>query len=529
MVVHTENTQTELALFIFGQHKLYELISVTMYKQHDQQSYILFEQQQRKMSFMKSIQKKIFGKAKEVKSPATASTNSGSSSFNFSFESVIFFYQRLSIRNVGPIEKGHNKHRFVIKARLGRVVAALYGRIQQLHLLVQRQGFVPNPLADFIKKAEEKVEQSQKQEVECELLKNHNEKLQEQHRQMVEENDTTITLNNELKAKISELTKELNGLKEKLEEVDTLKQSLTASQKTIDHLRDTIKKKDKIIIEYDDKFEQLEEQMQNAIGERRTTQSKASTLDLQLGKLQREIEELRKENESLLLSKEKEASIIAQERLDNKKAFGVLEKNIAHLSKEKAELEQQLNGEKPKIERSKKYSSREVQTVCDLKRPEDFSIKEKLVQREDESIKVQKYAASLKEELDQTVEKLSITGQKMTELKRYLESKEAECESTKTEIANLKAENAELKKRREAAATEINKLTLQLVKRNSRLGGESTPNNIKHKDGTKVVRHLSEAVFDSTNKSVGNQYERFQGRKGQDCGTGTLIKSKERP
>ena len=348
----------------------------------------------------------------------------------------------------------------------------------------------PVATIDFLKKAEEKMEQSRKQEVEYELLKTHNEKLQEQHKQMVEENDTTISLNNELKDKLETLRKEMESDNPKFSEIESLKNTIAVNQKITDQLKAEIKKKDKLIAEYDEKFEMLEEQMQNAVGETRSSQTKASSLDSLIAKLQKEIDDLSKENEALLLSKEKEATAIAQERLDHKKNIGVLEKSITHLNREKTELEHKLATEKPKMDRgAKKAVSKETQTDP-IKKSDESELKSKVGQREDEIGKLQKYASSLKGELGQTSDKAAAANLRLEEIHKAFADKEEECKALNESIKSLKAENTDLQKRREAAATEINKLTLQLVRRNSKPGRSETPD-----PHSKVGRHLSEAVI----------------------------------
>ncbi len=354
---------------------------------------------------------------------------------------------------------------------------------------------------EYLKKAEERVEDARKLETEHELLRVHNEKLQDQQRQMVEENDAIINVSNGLKGRVAELEKEL----------DSLKQSSIQQEKFVEQLKTDLKKKGKIILEYDEKFEQLEERMQDAAGRQRNTQTKASTMDEQLSKLQKEMDSLRKENESLLLAKEKEASATSQERLELRKAIDILEKNLSHLSKEKAELEHRASAERFRPDRiPRKFLHKEVQTdrshhvvvpSVDSKTPR--ALQQPRTAATEDPASVQKYAEALKGELEAVRAKFAAGNAKIEELERKLSERGKQEGTVQDEFRRIQSENVDLKKRREAATQEINKLTQQLIRRGSRLG-EGTPSSAmakEVKDG-KVIRHMSEAVI-STRDSKG--------------------------
>ncbi len=323
-----------------------------------------------------------------------------------------------------------------------------------------------------------------------------------------------INSNNSLKTRVADLEKDLADLHTK--ETDTAKS--TDQSKLLEQLRNDIKKKDKIICEYDEKFEQLEEKMQNAVGKQRTSQSKASTLDEQLGKLQREIETLRKDNGELLLARDREASSASQERLELRKALAVAEKTMTHLTKEKLEIERRLAMDKSRPDRAAAKRAggvhEEVQTE-----PMHADKAEGLQRMEvqearcagdgKEAEKLLKYVDALKDELKTVSEKLAIAEKRVEELGKALEEKEKNGSILQGELRKQQAENADLRKRREAATHEINKLTQQLLKRGPRLGG-STPNNnnasigatMEMKDG-KVIRHMSEAVISTKDAGKG--------------------------
>lgn len=314
---------------------------------------------------------------------------------------------------------------------------------------------------EFIRNGEEAMERCQKQEIEYEALK--------EQCLMIQDGQTSEEGRKFQEKKIRELQNE----------VVNLKQIVSNSKKTIGQLEENIKQKDKIMIEYDERFDLMEERTQDVKG----------MSEVHLLKLQKEIEALRKENEELLLNKQKEANALMQERINNKKSLMILEKNIDCLFNEKAILENKLKNERMEIEKtSRRCISREVQTD-NIKINEGNSTQ--LIRREQEIDNIQRYANSLKNDRDQAIEKLANANKKIEELKITLDERIIEVKKLQSENNLLKFENMDMKKRREAAITEIKKLNQQLKKK----GGEDTGFRQKKRVDPKIPRHISEAVI----------------------------------
>jgi len=305
------------------------------------------------------------------------------------------------------------------------------------------------------------MERCQKQEIEYEALKD---------QYLIMQNNQT---NEERKAFQEERIRELES------EVIDLRQVISNSKKTVGQLEESIRQKDKIMMEYDERFDLMEEKTQGAKG----------VSELHLLRLQKDIEALRKENQELLLNKQKEANALMQERVNNKKSLMVLEKNITCLLNEKATLENKL---KMKMERgSKRCISREVQTDS-IRISESNFIQP--VKREQEVDNIQKYANSLKNDRDQALEKLVNTNKKVEELKVVLEERVMEVKKLQSENNLLKFENIDMKKRREAATAEIKKLNLQLKKKGVISEEDKADYRQKKRANQNIPRHISEAV-----------------------------------
>eukprot|EP00826_Nyctotherus_ovalis_P009730 TRINITY_DN12571_c0_g3_i1.p2 TRINITY_DN12571_c0_g3~~TRINITY_DN12571_c0_g3_i1.p2 ORF type:complete len:381 (+),score=90.86 TRINITY_DN12571_c0_g3_i1:223-1365(+) len=323
---------------------------------------------------------------------------------------------------------------------------------------------------EFIRNGEEAMERCQKQDTEYETLRDQYTTFKTQATHEREQDKETLALQS---AKLADLQAD----------TDRLMHSLCESRKTLTALEEAIRQKDKIIAEYGERFDLLEEQAQSAAGE----SAKASSVRL-VG-LQKEIEGLRRENEELQLNRQKEANTLAQERLNSKKSLMILEKNVSCLMNEKTLLENKL---KMKIDRSnRRCASKEVQTDnIKYKTIEDNST---ITKRDQEIDHIQKYANSLKNDRDQALDKLSSANKKVEELASLLSERTAEVQRLQKETNMLKFENIDLKRRREAAAAEIKKLSLQAKRRE---GAEEDKTGFRQKKRTdpKIPRHISEAV-----------------------------------
>ena len=354
---------------------------------------------------------------------------------------------------------------------------------------------------EFIKEAEDKMVSIHNQEQEHEGLKTEYGKVEDEHKELVNEYGRLKLDNEDHLKKIIELESEVKELNGKLGEIDKLKQVIETDKKMMDELNESLKKREKIIVEYDEKFEQMEEQTQHAIGENKTTQSKATTLDTHLISLQKTIDELQKQNEEILITKEKAVNDLIQEKIDNKKQLSSLEKKIEYLNKERVEIEKKLVIDKPKLKRgSRKYTTAETQTeieenqsVTVIKTTEDVKMKERLNKKEWEIARMEKCIASLKEELDNVTNKFMEANSNSIELKQALDKAVADIKVAEVEIGKLKLENDNLKKRREIAMAEMAKLNAQLSKRGTRV--EGIGKSVKQLgNNSRDIRHASEAV-----------------------------------
>jgi len=326
---------------------------------------------------------------------------------------------------------------------------------------------------EYIKEAENIRKEFHNQERENETLKQYSDQLEETKREVITEYEKLVSENIQLRAEIEELRKNQS-------DTFVLKGIIESNKRIMDELNEGLRNREKVIKEYDEKFELLEEQTQNAIGESSVTQYKASTLDFHIVTLQHKIDELQKQNEEISLEKEREISSIIQERIESKKITSALEKKIEYLNREKGELEKRLMIEVPRIKRgTKKLSSIEVQTeaISSTQSNEDTNIKRRLEQKEEDLTRMEKCVASLKCELDKVTEKLANTNKNIEDLHHALETNKIELKVSKEQIDTLNKENMELKKKKETALEEIKNLSMRLERR--RMGGsvESSPIN----------------------------------------------------
>eukprot|EP00826_Nyctotherus_ovalis_P045378 TRINITY_DN5025_c0_g5_i1.p2 TRINITY_DN5025_c0_g5~~TRINITY_DN5025_c0_g5_i1.p2 ORF type:complete len:234 (+),score=105.81 TRINITY_DN5025_c0_g5_i1:554-1255(+) len=208
--------------------------------------------------------------------------------------------------------------------------------------------------------------------------------------------------------------------------------------------------------EYDKRFEEMEEEVQTATGEAQTTRVNTNSRILEL---QKEIEMLHKEEETLALAKQKEKSAITQERVEYRKTIKILEKNIEALSKDKAALEHKLADLKSR-NKGKLVSmvDRETQTAADEDR------KSLIGQRRNEFSSLQSYSDSLKSEVGLVTDRLKAVSARLEQSEQDLQKKGLELELARGENEKLVVENKDLKIRRVKAMAEINKLNKLVTK-----------------------------------------------------------------
>jgi chromosome segregation ATPase len=253
-----------------------------------------------------------------------------------------------------------------------------------------------------------------------------------------------------------------NNLQNILKENSDLKEALSKYKDNIVQLNSTIRKKEKIVGDYEERFEKMEEEIQTVLERVNPT--------LDTTQLQIDIKNLREEKELIQISKEKHINDLIQLNIDNKKRITILENNIKTLIKEKNEIEVKLNNKKLSV-KFKQWANQETQT-------------EGLTQSEE---KEHEYASLINEELNKLREKYASTNKELKVVKEVVEERDKELKEAKKEIERLRVENADLKVRRETAMEEIKRLNVNLLKLNCQPTDFSSACK-------KKVRYSSEAV-----------------------------------
>jgi len=256
-----------------------------------------------------------------------------------------------------------------------------------------------------------------------------------------------------------------NNLQNILKDNSDLKEALNKYKGNIIQLNNEIRKKKKIINDYEEKFEKMEEEMQSALEKKTTAQVESGIIQLQM-----DIKNLREEKELVQISKEKHVNDLIQLNLDNKKRINILENNIKILIKEKNELETKMSNRRLSV-KFKQWANQETQTEY----IED---------------NVHEYNNLINEELDKLREKYTSASKELRVVKQIKEEREKELKEMKEEIEKLKIENVDLKIRREAAMEEIKRLNVNLLKLNC----HSSDSSSACKKSQGKVRYSSEAV-----------------------------------
>lgn len=424
------------------------------------------------MDFMKSVKKKIFKKGKKDKLHQTAFA--GFPSPAFTFEAAGFFISpRKRSRWTWPVRTDCLSLSCWSFCRSAcRSTAAMWRRLKVLVCL----------MLEYIKEAENAQKEFHNKERDQEGLKRSNEGAKGDEKGGEGE-----------KLKIAKLEAELEELRRNKEEVEGLRERVESDRRMMAELNESLRNRERIIKEYDEKFDLMEEQTQSAIGENSVSKYKASTLDFHVVTLQQKIDELQKLNEEISLTKEREINSIMQERIENKKVVGSLERRIAVLSKEKSELEKRLTADLPKVRRmAKKAVSAEVQTDVRPVTRTGEEAKERLAQREEDLARMEKCVASLKCELDKVTLRSIHANKDIERLRELLDARESELDTARQRAETLGRENAELRKKKERALGEIRDLRRKLEKR--RVAGSAEASPAGPLKNAKDARYASEAV-----------------------------------
>ncbi len=314
------------------------------------------------------------------------------------------------------------------------------------------------------KSSGEKLEAAKKSEEELKTLRPYVEKLQSQLKELTEENSKTIDENNHTKERLADLQKQLE-----------------------EGAGSEVAKKDEIIANYEARFEALEEQSQKAVQSVRQAEEKVARLEGALQKQQREMEEVRKENERLALDRAGDANAFTQERLQFRKAVTVSEKTIVHLTKAKQELEERIRKETAAAAAEKPCRVPSAEDEAQTDPFEDHTEtmerqKALLLQKEEELHTANNYSSTLIVELKSMKERISQMQARSEEQEKTLRENAAALERAAEESRTLSEENTDLRRRRESAAAEIARLSQQAVRS-------------KGKPQYDAGRHLSDAVL----------------------------------
>eukprot|EP00826_Nyctotherus_ovalis_P052581 TRINITY_DN6696_c0_g1_i12.p2 TRINITY_DN6696_c0_g1~~TRINITY_DN6696_c0_g1_i12.p2 ORF type:complete len:395 (-),score=96.09 TRINITY_DN6696_c0_g1_i12:153-1337(-) len=233
-----------------------------------------------------------------------------------------------------------------------------------------------------------------------------------------------------------------------------------ANKALIAQLKADLKKKDLLMAEYEEKFENLEEQLQNTEKEKASLKSKLEILLLEAG---REASEFRRKNEGLLIQREKEMMRVEQDKTELKKNIEILKTSIDSLNKEKIKLQSKL--ESSNTTQLTKLFHTQVQTDPEVKCTVDIAKELRDLEFDGKKAKsgaIKKHALS--NEWHQTITKLNSANNNVIELKQELATKQEELKSMKAKLRLLQIENDELKKRRELSIEEVKRLQSRLTR-----------------------------------------------------------------
>ena len=265
-----------------------------------------------------------------------------------------------------------------------------------------------------------------------------------------------------------------------------LKEKYTKQEKLINGLKESLK--DEIISDYDDKYDKLEEDIQKAKLSQKAAKSKTATIDSKISNAFAELTTLRKENEALVLAREKEPTANMQERVELIKTISALEMQLGCLMKEKKVREEKVVPKKivihqpnssPSMSKICKTADNAVQTESLLPAPEtkEPALSLKLLQQEERIGKLLEYQSALTREVEHLTAKLSVSNKENEALSHRILEKEIIISQCELKFSTTREEETELRKKLEKAMAEIARLEQKKTK------------------CQRVVRSLSESVI----------------------------------
>eukprot|EP00826_Nyctotherus_ovalis_P005498 TRINITY_DN11244_c0_g1_i8.p1 TRINITY_DN11244_c0_g1~~TRINITY_DN11244_c0_g1_i8.p1 ORF type:complete len:373 (+),score=97.30 TRINITY_DN11244_c0_g1_i8:479-1597(+) len=207
-------------------------------------------------------------------------------------------------------------------------------------------------------------------------------------------------------------------------------------------------------MEYDNKLEEMEEELQKIINEKLTLKFQ---LESKLTEAQKSICQLIKKNEALLMWKQKEMLVMSQKKIEWKKDVDIIKRSVSCLNKDKSELRYKLEQKTARVE-LKKCSHQGVQAKDNEARVRE-SLELEVSKLKEKNYHLQQYASEVNNELNKMTAKALTTSKKSLELSEILNAKEEELQATKQKLLAAQLENEELKRRREASINEIKHLT----------------------------------------------------------------------
>eukprot|EP00826_Nyctotherus_ovalis_P039558 TRINITY_DN3812_c0_g5_i2.p1 TRINITY_DN3812_c0_g5~~TRINITY_DN3812_c0_g5_i2.p1 ORF type:complete len:373 (-),score=149.93 TRINITY_DN3812_c0_g5_i2:494-1612(-) len=338
-------------------------------------------------------------------------------------------------------------------------------------------GVFSDSCREYHRKAEERLESAAKNEEELKALQAYMEKSQSQLQALNENNDKSITLNNDLQNRVRDLSSELSVYKEVNEKL----QADVQDKKTkIEKLEEELRKKEELIAHYDKRFDELEEGAQSSAQKITSSEEKIVKLEKFVERQKKELEDLMRDNESITLKKISNTNEFAQEKVELKKAIAVAERTIGHLIKEKHSLELKYGLLQRKLDKTgMKSLSKEVQTddsdyksgttlLLEASKEEAGKLSSRLLMKEEELHAAKEFAKSLLEELGKMRHKLDATQEQNTMNEKRLEETQALSKKLEEEKDILAKENQDLRRRREQATIEMIKLRQNITRKSSK-------------------------------------------------------------
>ena len=225
----------------------------------------------------------------------------------------------------------------------------------------------------------------------------------------------------------------------------------------IKELEEEVRKKKAIIMDYDSKLEDMEEQIQNILNEKLTIRFK---LEYKLAEAQKQISQLIRKNEALLIWNQKESLMMNEKKKEWKKDVEIIRRSISCINKEKSELRHKLEEKEVKI-KLKQYKHQAVQVKNDeAKLRETLQIELNKIKEHNNNLQL--YASKANEEMNKITKKALEVSNKNLELNDLLNKKEGELVLANKTIIELQLESKALKKKRERTISEIRQLTHKL-------------------------------------------------------------------